>query len=374
MSYFNWQRQRRFPAKKDKKEEKYREKEPKGLQKKRQKIMNVSEAFRKLELDQNANPSEDDIKKQFRKLAALYHPDKNKDPGAEQKSKEISEAYNTIKNAKDSQGNYVSASSVGDVHFQGMDDFFENFVVNFNGPFRRAQDFRRSQPVELNVVISFAESVLGCTKKIDIEKDARCEICYGKGFKLKDNCKVCNGKGFIIQEEQFDKQKLKVKTQCNSCSGHGKHKENCSDCASSGVKKSKLSLDVKLPGGIVTGNKIRLAGQGNYIKLNGTDFYEDAFLTISVIKEHNMTLLGLDVISNIEITFLDALKGAIKDVKTVNGDARLTIPGKSRDKDRISISGAGANGKGNHIFILDIKYPNDNTIDKMIEIMEKELV
>lgn len=341
--------------------------------------MNLSTAYSILGLPSTA--SEEEIKKQFRKLAAKYHPDVNKQPGAEQKSKDISEAYNVLKNMKNG---YPPSSSyeprsrgVNIEDFSGsINDFFNHFVNNSGfreSPFSRSSEQVKKQPiVEIPLNITFAESILGCIKKINLDRQVKCISCYGKGFTLINECTECHGKGVTIKTEKFEDRELKIRISCSSCHGSGKQKHNCNNCTGVGWKKSKSSLDVKLPGGIVSGNKIILSGQGNYIRFAGNDFYEDAYVNITVTPESNMTLFGIDVISNIEISLLDSLQGTIRIVKTVIGEKPLIIPAKSKDKDRISIAEAGVEGKGNHIFILGIKYPNDDVIQKIVDLLTEK--
>lgn len=332
--------------------------------------MNITEAYRKLELSTGA--SEDDVKKQFRKLAAKYHPDRNKDPDAEQKSKDISEAYNFIKNYKEPPpvNNNVQYRYYSTNEDFNIADIFENFV---NGSFRRVDpNFQKQLIVEIPLTITFAESVLGCVKKISIDRQTKCSVCFGKGFSLSSNCTTCDGKGVTIGHEKVDDREIKVRINCQDCSGIGKSRHNCTECSGIGHKKSKSNLDVRLPGGVITGNKVRLSKQGNYNRYFGNDFHEDAFVNITVTPEYNMTLAGVDVISSIEVSLLDMLAGTMKVVRTVKGEDTLVIPAKSKNKDRISIAGAGVEGTGNHIFILDIKYPEDNMIEKIVNLLTEK--
>jgi molecular chaperone DnaJ len=324
--------------------------------------MNITQAYETLELQPGA--SEEEVKKQFKKLAAKYHPDINKEPGSEQKSKDISEAYNFIKNYNPND------IPMDDFAVNNINDFFEFFTnkTGFGGSFHRSGSFKHTKLAEINLDLTFAESILGCVKKVIIDRDAKCDACYGKGFTFSSLCKECSGKGMSVLTQKFEGRDIKVRVTCNKCDGSGKSKIDCKKCKKSGTQKHKNMLDVKFPGGIITGNIIKLSQQGNF----GNGYYADALININVIPEDNMTLLGQDVISNIELSLLEALQGTTKTVKTVKGNESLIVPAKSKNSDSINIANAGVNGKGNHTFILDIKYPNDETLEKIMDILTKD--
>lgn len=342
--------------------------------------MNLSEAYKILELSVGA--SEDEVRKQFRKLAAKYHPDVNKDPQAEEMSKKISEAYNTIKNPPPQPSSPFSKRttySSAPVDFDEINDFFEHFIKGA-GPHVYAApprpNFQRQKPAETAVTLTFAEAVLGCVRSIVLDRVSKCQPCYGKGFTLYTECVDCSGKGFTITEQSINTEgseikSIKIKETCPKCEGKGKSKVACAECNSTGEKKGKVNLDIKIPAGIKDGQKLRLAGQGNYSRniYVGKDFSSDAHVNVKVIPEPNMTLAGMDVISSIEISLLEALQGVTKNVKTVKGELPLIIPSASRDKDQVHINGAGVGNIGNHVFVLQIKYPKD--ISGLIEFLSK---
>src|ERR1700743_2185297 len=159
--------------------------------------MDINSAYKTLELSPGA--SEEEVKKQFRKLAAKYHPDKNKENGAEQKSKDISEAYNFIKNYKEPNvfnKFYSVEDTAGNYSSFNISDIFD-FM---NGPFRRAEHKVKINPiVEIPLTISF-------------DRQVKCGSCHGKGFSLSNDCDTCKGKGFSIKQEKIDADtEVKVK-------------------------------------------------------------------------------------------------------------------------------------------------------------------
>lgn len=336
--------------------------------------MNISEAYKLLDLKPGA--TEEEANKQFRKLAAKYHPDQNKDPGAAETYKKYSEALSTIK-AGPSAGGYQDHGGIhvrtwsttgnsSNVNMNDIKDIFETIMsgggpVNFGGGFRRSaqRPFKRQEPVETSLHLTFAEAVLGCKKQVILDKYVKCGTCYGKGFNLSDDCKNCQGKGHYVTEEKIEGKDLKVRTTCQTCEGLGKSKTDCEKCNKNGSLKIKTTIDVNLPGGIVSGSRLKLSGQGNYNRFSGNDYYEDAHIMVTVDPEPSMSIAGLDVISSIEVSLLDALKGGSQMVKTVKGPISVQIPQLAKNKDRVFIPGAGVGGKGNHVVVLDIKYPDD---------------
>lgn len=333
--------------------------------------MNINEAYTLLELKPGA--TEEELNKQFRKLAAKYHPDINKTPGALETSKQISEAYNVIKNTPKSQPFAGGFNNVRvETHSaQNMQDVLNDIFGGMNfGPFRPSRRSSNAAPKELSASITFAEAVLGCKKKIDFDKNVKCVSCSGKGFNLTTDCTNCNGKGFYHKTEKFEDKDLKVRSTCDACNGSGKIKEGCKTCSGNGATKIPTSLDVRFPAGIVNNTKLKLTGQGDYNRFSGDNFNDDVYITIKVSSEPNMNLDGMDVISTINVSLLNALQGNETEiVKTVKGEVSVKIPPLSRNKDRITIAGCGIAGKGNHVAIINVTYPDN--VDKLIECLKE---
>lgn len=329
--------------------------------------MNLNEAYNKLELDPNNPPDDDTLKKQFRKLAAKWHPDKNKDnKEAEQRSKETSEAYNFIKNYKENppQDNPFHGGFGETVNIQ---DFFQNFINNPNfGGFNQT---KLPKPIEIYQQLSFTESILGCQKSITIERQEMCKSCQGQGFQLFGDCDTCKGKGAKIETKKVGNREIRIQTGCQSCQGSGKNRKECNSCSGTGSYKNTSKIEIKIPGGISNNSKLRLSGQGHYHIMTGQT---DAFLNITVLQEKNMELSGMNVVSKLNISFLEALKGCTKDVITVKGKKSLTIKELTKHGDQAEIPGAGvSNTNGGHIFNILIDYPNKDKLSKIISLLEE---
>lgn len=321
--------------------------------------MNRNDALKTLEL--KADATDEEIKKQFRKLAAKYHPDRNKDIDAEDKFKAVNSAHSFLTEVKSQPQQYSRRGSP-------LDDFFQHMRREANRkPFI-------SQAVTIPLTLNFKESVKGCKKHITYKYYDQCSECEGFGGKQQsENCITCNGRGTRAETIQQGNGLFTVMHPCQSCSGSGKKTDKCSVCDGSGVKQSEKSLDVTIPGGVQNGQTIRLSGQGSWQSLPTFCGYSDAFISINVTPDSDMRLQGIDVISGLEIDLLTALKGGKKQIKTVDYDLDITIPKGARHKDKICLAGHGAvvnGGVGSHIVELNVKYPDD--LDKLVEKIEKE--
>lgn len=322
--------------------------------------MNLQEAYSILEV--SSDTKEEDLNKKFRKLAAKYHPDVNKDAGAEEMSKKINAAYNLIKEHK---------NKPAQPHFDV--NHFKSQVRAQWHPFSRVNDIftkiNQKEILEIKIKISFKDSITGCDQKISYQRDIACKSCTGQGTHLTDSCNSCSGKGYTLQEQSVligtAFKKISHQAVCFDCEGTGKNSKDCTDCHGSGELRSQTSLNVHIPPGIPDGQKMRLEGQGHHVYRNS---YAPAILNVEVASEENMRLSDRDVISNLEVSLLEAIKGGSKTVRTVYGDKTLDIPSGSRNQDRIAIPGTGVAQQGDHIFILDVKYPSDlNNLAKFLE-------
>ncbi len=314
--------------------------------------MTYEEACKILHLQPKA--TEDEINKQFKKLAAKYHPDINKDPEAIQKSKEISEAHQFLKNYKPQQqvnfdnwhGDFININDL-------RDSFFSNINSRIHVISTKAR--QNHSPVRLHTTITFAESILGVTKKIGIDKYVKCEKCQGAGTVPTLECSTCNGKGF----KNFSKGYSEIRMMCQDCFGSGKKQISCETCSESGVIEVSVSNEVKIPAGVIDKQTVRLSNGGNYSPT--LHAIEDAYLKISVIPDKDLQLQGQNVISNLSISLLEALQGTTKEVYTVLGPQTITITPGSRHQEEVIIPQHGVNKIGNHIVKLIVNYPENIT-------------
>lgn len=302
--------------------------------------MNLKEAYSILEIPPTSTP--DEAKKRYRELTKKYHPDINKEAGAEDKFKKINEAYSCIQSGKGTDPvparnpwGGPGAGPFGDVIYQQVD------------------------PIDLNTTITFKESVTGCKKELKFNRKAKCGTCHGKGAQTIDNgCKTCGGKGQTINQ----RNNMVFISTCSDCNGKIKVEE-CKTCHANGHVHTDVSIHVTVPGGIQNGNILRLHNMGNYLgsSMFG-DQYTDAHLTVNVMPEPGLKIDGNDVVSALQIKLIEALQGCFKSIKTIDGTQDITIKPLSRHQEQIVIPRLGVNRMGNHKVILDVMYPS-NTDD-----------
>lgn len=328
--------------------------------------MHLHEAYKELEIKEGA--SKEEINKAFRKLAAKYHPDKNKDnKEAEEKFKKINEAKQVLESASDNVQNVYFHN----VYNKQPGEIFKNYRPRSNYP----------DPV-IGLNLSFIESVSAVKKQISYIKYDKCPICSGKSFSIMvDSCTKCNGMGRTMVTHG----PMQILQECSACNGTGKKIEPCKSCNGTGVSSSSVTNEITLPNSIRNGSTIRVQGEGNY---KGTitdsfpfhfnsgpqqkDIYGDVFISVSVESDNELRLdeSGQNIESDINISLLEALKGSIKKVKTIKGELSLKIRPASKNGSKMKVSGYGPAGEGSHIFNINVEYP-ENT-DKLIEFLEKE--
>ncbi len=310
--------------------------------------MNLKEAYATLELAQGTSPEE--AKKKYRELTKKYHPDVNKDAGAEAKFKKINEAYQIIQTGKGT-------------------DPQDRRPSYHQGGFHRQQVIQLEN-IEVHQTISFKESVLGCKKEIKYSRQSKCQDCGGAGeIKLNNGCKTCAGKGQVVNRQG----NMVMVSTCSECHGQA-NITSCAGCHGNGTVHADVSVHVSVPAGILDGNILRLQGMGNYAGsfMGLADQHTDAFLHINVTPEPGLNIEGSSVISRLTIPLLDALRGCKRNVKTIHGEKEIQIKPQSRNRDEVIVPRCGVSGTGDQKVILDVEYPKNT--DKLIGVLLDEVV
>lgn len=308
--------------------------------------MNLKEAYATLELSPGASPEE--VKKKYRELTKKYHPDVNKEPGAEDKFKKINEAHEIVKTGK---GNDPQDR------------------MPRQGGFHR-QQFIQLENVEVSTTISFKESVLGCKKEMNYDRQTKCSNCGGQGeIKLNNGCKKCGGRGQITSRQG----NMIVMTTCDECYGRS-NITGCNICSGNGTVHARASVHVSIPPGVTNGTTLRLQGMGNFAGsfMGIADQYTDAFLHVTVTPDPGLSIEGQHVISTVTISLLEALQGCKQTVKTIHGPKEIQIKPQSRNRDEVIIPHHGVNNKGDQKVILDVEYPKNT--DKLIDALLDKVV
>ena len=332
-----------------------------------------------LGVDKNA--SEKDIKMAFRRLAKKYHPDVNKEPGAEEKFKEAQEAYAVlsdegIRKQYDQFGHAAfdnngagGAEGFSGFDFSGFDfsDIFDNiFDFGMGGSsfgFSSSRGRRKSKGRDslLQMDVTFMEAALGSVKEIEITTTDTCGDCDGKGGFGEHTCEDCHGSGTVTGQQSTLFGSFLTKTTCKSCNGEGvTYDRICSKCRGTGRVKKVKDVDVKVPEGIATGNRIRLSKMGEASPNGGEN--GDLYIEFNVKDHEFYERVGNDVYMELPITITDAILGTKKDVKLLNSVVTLTIPAGTNSGDKHRIKGKGIkdvnyNSYGDFYVIMSVVTP-----------------
>lgn len=338
-----------------------------------------------LEISKDA--SNEDIKKAYRKLAKKYHPDINKEAGAEERFKEINEAYEVLNDPQKKQiydqygfeglegsaggfGGFDGFSSGG---FGDLNDIFDHIMGGMGGfsnfGFGGSRSSRSNSPMKgdnryMQMSIEFLESIKGVNKTIAITVDKKCEKCDGTGAKSKNDiktCKTCNGTGKVTRQTRTAFGIMQSVVDCSDCNGTGKTIENkCPNCYGTGYINKKENVEVKIPAGISSGQQIRIAGYGERGYNGGPN--GDLYIEILVRPHKFFVREGNDINIEIPISAIDATLGTKVDVPTCYGDVSLNIPAGSQPGTRLRIKGYGvkslrSNTVGDQYVELKVEIP-----------------
>ena len=328
-----------------------------------------------LQLEKNA--SQEEIKKQYRKLAFEKHPDRN--DGNDEEFKEISAAYEILsdpakKQNYDTYGNIENQNFNPGFGFQGgfthinVDDLFgDMFGFNKNKKSVKGQDLHH------NISISFMESVKGTTKNISIEHPIECGFCIGSGAKDnkdKTTCLTCNGNGKISSFSGV----VNIIRPCNGCGGKGfVIMIKCDHCSGSGNKIKTSNYNVSIPAGVESGTSMRLSGKGLSNEYNVAP--GDLYVHINVARDTKFEKSGSNIISDLKLDYLDAILGCKINIETIHGNTVVNVPQFLQNDTILKISGQGIHTqdgkKGDHMVRVKISIPNkisENEKNKLEEI------
>ena len=316
--------------------------------------MNNTEYYDRLGLSKDA--SQDEIKRAYRKLSKKYHPDINKEPGAEEKYKEILEAYETLSDAQkraaydqygpDGANGFGGQGSFGGFDggagFGGFEDIFSSFFGG--GATRNPNAPRQGDDLQYRVNLSFEEAVFGAEKEIHYNREVTCKTCSGSGAKPGTSpvtCGRCHGHGVINVDTQTPLGMMRRQVTCDVCHGTGQEiKDPCQTCHGTGHEKQSHKVSVKIPAGVETGQQIRLAGQGE-AGFNGGP-YGDLFVIINVNPSDKFTRDGSTIYYTLNISFVQAALGDTVEVPTVHGNVEMTIPAGTQTGKTFRLKGKGA--------------------------------
>lgn len=324
--------------------------------------------------------SAEDIRKAYLKLAHKYHPDKTGgDKAAEDKLKEINEAYDVLKNkekrAKYDQFGHMGEQMGGAEGFGGFggfggghggfeapfDEFFDVlFGRASGGGGRRRSAARAGADLEYRLSISLREAATGVKKKVKFARREVCSDCGGSGAQAGTQpqaCADCQGTGQVRRAQGF----FSITQTCGRCRGTGRIiSKPCPRCSGTGRYRAERELSVDLPGGVDTGSRLRLSGEGEPGEHGGPR--GDLYIYVEVEPDDIFTRDGNDVVCEIPISFVQAIVGARIKVPTLTGEAELKVPPGTQPGTLFRLRGMGIKDlrgyhKGDQIVRVQVEIP-----------------
>jgi molecular chaperone DnaJ len=295
--------------------------------------------------------SADDLKKAYRKLAMQYHPDRNSgDKNAEQKFKDINEAYDILKDdqkraAYDRFGHAAfeqgTGRAPGDFGFSGgFADIFDEMFGEFMGGRRGQAGPSRGSDLRYNLEISLEESFRGKQTTIRVPNLVACDQCNGSGAEAGSkpvSCPTCHGRGRIRQQQGF----FSIERTCHGCQGAGRVIEKpCKTCGGQGRMRREKTLSVNIPPGVEDGTRIRLAGEGEVGVRAAPP--GDLYIFVSVAPHQIFQRDGANIYCRVPIPITTAALGGNIEVPTVDGSrARVTVPAGTQSGHRFRLKSKG---------------------------------
>ncbi len=311
-------------------------------------VQNKRDYYEVLGVERSAGP--DDIKRAYRQAALKYHPDRNRENGAEEKFKEASEAYEVLSDAEKRQRydryGHRGLTGVGMHDFQGMgvEDIFsifgDLFGDSFGGRSRRAD---RGIDIHAEIEIDLRQVATGADETLRFERADYCERCAGQGGEpgsQRKACRTCGGYGQVERQQSMGFFVTRTVVECPTCHGRGSTVEKpCKACNGSGRATKERVLQVKIPKGIHDGQSIRIRGEGEPGP-SGTA-RGDLRCTIRVREHEFFTREGDHLVCRLPISFTQAALGGQIEVPTLTGKSPLKIPAGTQHGAVFQIGGKG---------------------------------
>ncbi len=335
----------------------------------------------------------EELKRSYRRLARKYHPDVNKEAGAEERFKEINRAYevlsepelreryNRFGEAGVAAGAGAGFGDMGDMG--GFADIFESFFSGFAGGMSGQTQRRRSGPVRgddlrLDLKLDFREAVFGGEKEIRISHLETCEVCSGSGAKpgtRPRTCSTCTGSGQVRRVTRTPFGSFTQVSVCPTCNGTGQMIEDkCDTCDGKGAHQVTKKLNITIPAGVDNGTRLRISSAGDAGERSGPP--GDLYVYLFINEDAEFQREGINILSEIKISYLQAILGCRLEVNTVDGLVEQLIPAGTQPNTVMTLENRGVPrlgnpvSRGDHLLTILIDIPNRITPDER-ELLEK---
>lgn len=322
------------------------------------------------------NATDEEIKRAFRKLAFQYHPDRNREPAAEEKFKEINEAYQVLsdpekRNRYDRYGRVDVEGGFSGFGSGGLGDIFETFWNGFGAIFGGAAPRvpQKGDSLQTHLTLSLEEAAFGCDREVEIQRIEFCPTCHGIGSKPGTNpepCPDCRGTGQVKRVQQSIFGRYTSATICSRCGGAGTVISSpCSQCQGRARIKAKRKMKLTVPAGVDEGYSIRLDGEGSAGTYGGPP--GDLYVVLSV-KPHGLFHRdGSDIMYELPINFAQAALGDEVRVPSLDGKVDLKIPPGTQNGKVLRCKGRGIpriDGRGRGDLLVKVVIVTPQHLDK----------
>lgn len=325
------------------------------------------------------NVDQDELKRAYRRLARKYHPDVNKEPGAEEHFKEINRAYEVLSEPEmraryDRFGEAGVAGAAGAGGFQdfgdmgGFADIFESFFSGFSGGVGGRSARRgpiRGDDLRLDLKLDFKEAVFGGEKEIKISHSETCDTCNGSGAKpgtRPRTCSTCSGSGQVRRATRTPFGSFTQVSACPTCGGTGEVVEDrCEVCGGSGQTQESKKLKITIPAGVDNGTRLRVSGEGDAGMRGGPP--GDLYVYLYVKEDAEFRRDGINILSDFKVSYLQAILGSKLEVNTVDGPVEVDIPAGLQPGTVLTLQDHGVPrlgnpvSRGDHLVTVQVEIP-----------------
>ena len=322
------------------------------------------------------NARDEEIRRAFRRLAFQYHPDRNREPKAEDKFKEINEAYQVLSDPEkrrryDRYGRVDIEGGFADFGFAGLGDIFESFFGAFGAPFSRTAQHipQKGDSPRSHLTLSFLEAVFGCSKEIEMQRTELCPSCQGTGSSQgtsPETCPECRGTGQVRKVQQSIFGRYTSTVTCVRCEGSGTVITNpCSECRGRGRIVVKRTIRVDVPAGVDDGQRLCLREEGNAGLYGGPA--GDLYIFLSVKPHKLFRRQGSDVLYELSITFPQAALGDEIRLPSLDGKVDLKIPPGTQSGETFRLKGKGIphiNAKKRGDLLVKVRVATPQSVDE----------